>query len=197
MENKDFELIKELLKKDRSIRRFKDTPIARETLEELVGLTRYCASGRNLQPLKYKIIVDAAERELIFPHLKWAGYLADWEGPEEGERPMAYLVQCLDTGLTANCLCDEGLQLQALTLGAAALGIGGCIIKSFNAPKLKEIFSIADELQPVYVLALGFPGETVVIEDISGNNSDDIKYFRTPDSIHHVPKRELKSLLIP
>lgn len=92
-----FEIIKTLLKEDRSIRRFDTSrPIMPETLESLVELTRYCASGRNLQPLRYRIVCDPDERRSLFPLLAWAGYLPDWDGPEESERPAAYLVQCLD-----------------------------------------------------------------------------------------------------
>ena len=86
--------LKDLLIRNRSYRRFYQRErISRDELEELVGLVRWCPSGRNAQPLRY---VVAEEEELcgrIFPVLGWAGYLKDWAGPEEGERPAAYLVQ--------------------------------------------------------------------------------------------------------
>lgn len=192
-----FNALKDLLKNDRSIRRFQeDRPIDLSTLESLVDLTRYCASGRNLQPLKYRLIVSPEECEKIFPLLKWAGYLGDWDGPEPGERPTAYLIQGLDTRLTKNCLCDEGLQLQAITLGATAIGIGGCIIKSFNASRLQDDLNMPEWFIPAYVLALGYPAENVVLEDIRTNGENSIKYYRTPDKVHHVPKRSLKDLII-
>lgn len=194
----NFEIVKELLKKDRSIRRFDEQKrIEKEHLEELVDLTRYCASGRNLQPLKYLILSTKEECESIFPLLGWAGYLKDWPGPVSGERPTAYLVQCLDTRLTNDCLCDDGLQLQTLTLGACAKGFGGCIIKSFNQKKVSELFSLEDYFLPIYVLALGYPVEKVVIENMNEEAEDAYKYFRTPDEVHHVPKRSLESLIIP
>ena len=60
-----------LLLADRSVRRFKsDIEITRELLERLVGLTRYCASGRNLQPLRYRIVDCPKEKDAIFPLLK-------------------------------------------------------------------------------------------------------------------------------
>ncbi|MBD5357030.1 MAG: nitroreductase family protein [Bacteroides sp.] len=190
-------MLKRLLKEDRSIRRFDATrKISYEELEKLVELTRYCSSGRNLQPLRYRIVHTEEEREKVYPLLKWAGYLTDWDGPEPTERPVAYLVQCLDTKLAKNCLCDDGLQLQAITLGARSLGIGGCIIKAFNAPALKEELGLEEHYEPRYVLALGYPVELVELEDMSGSPDADYKYYRTTDGIHHVPKRILSELIL-
>lgn len=45
--------IKDLLLKNRSYRRFEQTPITAATLIELVELTRLCPSAANRQPLKY------------------------------------------------------------------------------------------------------------------------------------------------
>lgn len=197
MEMNKFDILKELLKTDRSYRRFdEEYPVDRKILLRLVELTRYCASGRNLQPMKYYIVTDTNTRHQIFPLLKWAGYFSDWDGPEKGERPTAYLIQCLDTSLTATYLCDDGIQLQAITLGAVAEGLGCCIIKSFNAMKLKEILGMADNLDPLYVVAIGKPIEKVVIENMDFQDKRDIKYYRTEDGIHHVPKRTLDELII-
>lgn len=167
-----------------------------EELTELVGLTRLCASGRNMQPLRYRIVENEADCAMVYPLLAWAGYFKDWDGPEEGERPSAYLVQCLDTRYGSNCLCDDGLQLQTLTLGARSLGIGACIIKAFNAPELKRILNLPDGIEPRYVLALGYPVEKPVIEDTDGTPDADIRYFRTADGAHHVPKRPLSEIII-
>lgn len=195
--NSEFDIIRSLLIKDRSVRRFdQNKSISKAELEKLVELTRYCASGRNLQPLKYRIVHTPSECESVFPLLKWAGYLKDWDGPSEGERPVAYLIQCLDRNLTENCLCDDGIQLQALTLGASSLGIGGCIIKAFNPALLKERLKLDKRFEPLYVLALGYPLEKVVLEDLEGPENRKVEYYRTPDALHHVPKRTLEDLLI-
>lgn len=197
MEKNNFEILKELLKRDRSYRRFDENKrIDKEILLKLVNLTRYCASGRNLQPMKYHIIHDTEICDQIFPLLKWAGYLSDWDGPEKGERPSAYLIQCLDTSLTKNYLCDDGIQLQAITLGAVAEGLGCCIIKSFNLLKLKELLELPEYLEPLYVVAVGRPIEKVKIEDMQSGVEADIKYYRTSDGVHHVPKRTLADLII-
>lgn len=193
----DFEVLKRLLVANRSVRRFKQRErISDDILRELVSLTRYCASGRNMQPMRYCIVNDESECAMLFPELAWAGYFKEWDGPSEGERPAAYLVQCLDMHYGTNCLCDDGLQLEAITLGARARGIAGCIIKSFVPARLKDILRLDEGLEPRYVLALGYPAEQVILESTDGSNDADIKYYRTADGIHHVPKRPLDELLV-
>lgn len=193
----DFESLRELMMRNRTVRRFEeDREVTIKTLEKLVELTRYCPSGRNAQPLRYVAINTPEERAKVYPLLKWAGYFSDWDGPEPRERPAAYLIQCLDTKYGKECLCDDGLQLEAITLGMHTLGLGGCIIKAFNAPKLAEVLDIEERFQPRYVLAIGYPVENVKIEEMSGEDDADFKYFRTPDGAHHVPKRPLKELII-
>ena len=195
--NIEFENLRRLIMSDRTVRRFQEhRRISRDTLTRIVELTRYCHSGRNAQPLRYVAVCDPEECGKVYPTLKWAGYFKDWDGPEPGERPAAYLIQCLDTKYGQDCLCDDGLQLEAISLGMRTLGIGGCVIKAFNAPLLSEILNLDMRFKPRYVMALGYPAEEVRIEDMSGDDDDDFKYYRTADGLHHVPKRPLSELLI-
>ena len=190
----EYKNLMELLKRNRSYRRFDQSrTIAPDELADLVDAARFCASGRNMQPLKYRRVTAPDELAAVFPMLKWAGYLKEWDGPAEGERPAAYLVQCLDRELAQNCLCDDGLQLEAVTLAAVAKGMGCCIIKSFDKAKLISALGLPEHFDPLYVLAIGYPVEKVVIEEEKDGN---IIYYRTPDAIHHVPKRPLSELLI-
>lgn len=190
----DYKELRELMMRNRSYRRFDEKCRVSDTdLREIIELCRYTASGRNLQPMKYRYVNSEEECDKIFPHLKWAGYLTDWDGPEEGERPSAYIVQCLDTALTRHPLCDDGIQLEAVTLGAVSKGLGCCIIKSFNKKEIEDILGLPETLEAIYVIAIGKAVEEVVIEDIVG---EDIKYWRDKDKIHHVPKRRLEEILV-
>lgn len=191
-----FEMLRSLLIEDRSVRRFNNSvPVQEIDLYRMVELVRYCASGRNIQPLKYRFVSSAEECALIYSQLKWAGYYSDWSGPEESERPTAYIVQCLDTSITDNPMADDGLQLQALTLGARALNVGACIIKSFNIPKIEELLKLDSHLKPLHVVALGYQAEITAIVDI--DNDDDYKYYRDESDRQCVPKRKLSQLIIP
>lgn len=187
-------MIKDLIKKNRSYRRFyQDHKVEISDLKDLVELARLSASGRNLQPLKYYLSAHNDTNEKIFSTLAWAGYLRDWNGPEEGEKPAAYIVILGDTRLTKNYFCDHGIASQSMLLGAVEKGLGGCIFASIQREKLKELLKIEDYYEILLVLAIGKPKEEVVIEDVE---NDDIKYYRDGNQVHHVPKRSLNELII-
>lgn len=190
-----FQELKELLLSNRSFRRFDNSRcVDSSLLTEVVNLTRLCAGAMNKQPLRYRIVNDAEECAKLYPLLKWAGYLKDWDGPVESERPVAYIVQCLDTQCIPSFpYCDDGLHLETITLGLRTLGLGGCIIKAFNAQALSETLGLPAHMEPRHVLALGYPVETVVLEDMK---NDDCKYWRDAEAIHHVPKRTLEEIII-
>ena len=50
-----------------------------------------------------------------------------------------------------------------------------------------------EHLKVMYVIALGKPKETVVLEEMKDG---DYKYWRETDGSHHVPKRALDELVI-
>jgi len=186
---------KDLVKNNRSYRRFDEQfVIERETLVELIELARYAASGRNAQPLKYFLSNDKVVNELIFSTLTWAGYLKEWPGPKEGERPSAYIVVLLDRDISDNFLCDDGIAMQNILLGAVDKGLGGCILRAINKPRLSAILNLTDRFEIIDVLALGKPIENVVITNVGDDG--DIRYYRDDNGIHYVPKRSLDELIM-
>jgi len=188
-------MLKDLILRNRSVRRFyQDVPIKRETLCQLIDLARLSASSANLQPLKYVISFDSETNELIFPHLDWAGYLKDWPGPSQGERPAAYIVILGDTNIQKSVDCDHGIAAQSILLGATERGFGGCIIGGINKASLLENLDIPTQYQILLVIALGKPNEDVVLESLGADG--DIKYWRDEDNKHHVPKRKLEEIII-
>lgn len=188
-------MLKDLVLRNRSYRRFdQKTRIAPETLRELIDLARLTASARNAQPLKYLLISSEAGCSSVFPHLAWAAYLKDWQGPQEGERPAAYIVMLGDTTLSSNFAADAGIAAQTILLGAAEMGLGGCIIASVARKELVPALEIPPQFEILYVLALGKPVETVVIEPL--DNDGDIKYWRDAQQVHHVPKRSLEEVIL-
>jgi nitroreductase len=188
-------MLKDLVLKNRSYRRFyQEVVVELKTLRELVDLARLSASALNLQPLKYVLSCEPQKNALIFPHLGWAGYLKDWPGPAEGERPSAYIIILGDTEISRAFGCDHGIAAQSILLGATERGLGGCMIATVKRQELSQALGIAPCCEILLVIALGKPKETVVIEEVGPDG--DVKYWRDSQSGHHVPKRALDDIII-
>jgi len=186
---------RDLVTKCRSYRRFEGAfPVAEDTVRDLVELACYVPSAKNLQPLKFMAVCEPALVEALYPCLSWAGYLADWSGPAEGERPRAYIVLLGDLMVSTEFACDSGIAAQTMLLGATASGLGGCILGSLDRQKIRELLKIPERFSLLMVIALGKPAETVVIDQM--RDDDSVRYFRDANGLHHVPKRTVDDVLL-
>lgn len=186
---------KDLVAKSRTRRKFDQSkPVDVETLVDLVDTARLVPSGMNKQPLKYIVTADQDQCAEIFPLLGWAGYLKDWPGPDEGQRPTGYVVILLDKDIAGNAYVDHGIASQTIMLAAAEKYLGGCIIATIKRKKLAAIFDLPDNFDVLLVLALGIPAEEAVVEPLPSDGK--IEYWRGTDGKHHVPKRSLDDLIV-
>lgn len=188
-------MIKELVKKSRSVRRFhEECPVTKEQLAELVDLGRLSPSGGNKQYIKYVTVCSPEKNEQVYDCVGWAGYYKDWDGPEKGERPAAYIILLRDQQIQPNMTVDEGIAAQSIFLGATDMGLGGCMMMNCDRKKLLNYLELDEERFVIsMVIALGVPKEIVVIEEIE---NDDIVYWRDENAVHHVPKRSLEEVLV-
>jgi nitroreductase len=191
----DATMLRDLIEKNRSYRRFyQNVAIDLETLRALVDLARLSASGSNLQPLKFILSADPETNAGIFPNTRWAGYLKDWAGPAEGERPAAYILILGDTEIRRSTGCDHGIAAQSIMLGATERGLGGCMLGALDRKGLRQALDIPERYDILLALALGRPRETVVLEETGADG--DIRYYRDDEGVHHVPKRSLEELIL-
>ncbi|WP_312440925.1 nitroreductase family protein [Lacrimispora sp.] len=189
-------MLKELVSKCRTCRRFyEDEAVSTNDLRELVDLARLTASTANSQALKFRLCNSPEENTKVFHTLSWAGALPDWDGPEKGERPSAYIIILCDLSLGKNKLYDDGITAQTIILGAVEKGYGGCILGSVQRSDLAEALSIDSSRYSIdLVLALGKPKEKTVIVPVKEDG--DIRYYRDENQVHYVPKRALDDIII-
>ncbi len=192
--------LKELVYKNRSYRRFyQEHEINSTQLVDLVDLARMTPSPKNLQALKFMIFNEREINAKIFDTLAWAGYLKDWKGPEEGERPSAYIFILADKKISPDLAKDylytaSGYVAQSILLGAVDMGLGGCTIAAFKRQELNKAVTLPKEFEIMLILALGKPKENIIIKDVEQNG--DIKYYRDENGNHYVPKRKLDDLIV-
>ena len=176
----------------RSCRRFvQGNRIPETTLRRIIDAARLAPSAANLQLLRFSFIGDERACSDVFPFVNWAGYLKDWDGPEPGERPAAYIVIHSPEEKKPFTGIDIGIAAAYMVLAARDAGYGSCMILSFNREVIASRLSI-----PGYdvglLIALGVPAEEIVIEEYDGS----IEYWRSEDGRHHVPKLSLDSLIV-
>lgn len=184
--------LKSLIKKNRSHRRFfENIPVKRKTLKRLVDLTRFSASAMNKQPLKYFLSYQKESNDLIFSNIIWAG--SHWANPADGERPPAYIIILRDKEISQSCDCESGIAIQNILLGATEMELSGCILGT-DEEGLRKDLDIAERFKILLIIAIGKPKDKVILERIE--TDDNFIYWRDNKGVVHVPKRELKNIII-
>ncbi len=190
----DFEQFTSLVSQARSRRRFVAAdPIPRETLLKFVDLARVCPSGMNAQPLRYRIVNDPAEVETVFQCTNWAKGLRTGPAPTPEERATGWIV-ILSFQPLLNPAVDVGIAAQTMQLAAAAAGYGACMLLSIDKPHLQKSLSLPAAMSIELLMGFGRPGEEVRIEELAAGVQT--PYWRSPDQVHHVPKRKLSDVLV-
>lgn len=189
----------QLVLANRSYRRFNEAAlVSMQTLEELTDLARQTPSAQNLQPLRYALVNDRDTVNTICAAHGWAGFLPHWRGPEEGERPGAYiLIMKQADDENALLAMDTGIAAQTILLGAVAKGLGGCMIGSMNKEKIHAALGLPEDLAIVLIIALGEPAETVKLVPLDATDTENgHKYYRDEAEVHYVPKRGLDEVVV-
>lgn len=183
----------EAIKKRRTIRKFKQEPISISDLMQIVDSARLAPFGANLQPLKYAIITEEKQRKALFPLIKYAGYLTDWD-PEFDECPTAFIVILNDKSLkpTDKTECDSGAAVMSMCLAATALNLGTCWLGAIDREGIKKALNIDNKYDVVYLLGVGIADQTGDIYDLT----DSVKYYFDENNNVHVPKRTMDDVLI-
>ncbi len=187
-------MLKDLIRQNRSYRRFDESvPITDDMLRDWTECCAYVSSTQNSQALRFRLVTDKALCAETFKHLSWANWLKDWDGPAEGERPVAYVIILCDKEVAQSKPIDDGICAYTLTLAAREAGFGACILGSFKKEPIAEIHALdLERYQIDLIVAFGKEGETVKIVDVE----DSTHYYRDENDCHLVPKYHLDDLLV-
>ena len=149
----------EIIKKRRSIRKYKTDPIPQEIIDELIEALIGAPSAGNLQARKFYFIFDKALKIEITE----AAYNQDFIS----EAPLV-IVGCVDEnkikrygerGENLYGICDVSASIQNLMLVATEKGLGTCWVGGFDENKIKEILNLPTHLRPIVIVPVGYPAE--------------------------------------
>lgn len=184
----------EAIKKRRTIRKFKDIPLKEEDIMQIIDCARLAPYASNLQPLKFSVVTDRETRLKMYPHIKYAGYIPDWD-PEFEETPPVFIIVLNDTNIktTKTSEVDSGAAVAHMCLAATELGIDTCWFGSVGKKEIKEMLLFPNHLDITYVLGLGYGAQTGEYEDIKNN---DHRYYFDENGNVRVPKRSMEEIII-
>ena len=180
--------------KRRTIRKFEQKAVSEDNLVKLVDCARVAAYGANVQPLKFMIVNNSEPLQKIYPMTKWAGYLADG-APKENERPVAYIAVLGDSSIKSNKMyeVEAGAAVTTMMLEAVEMGLGTCWLGAIQRDEIKKLLELDENLNVVYLLAVGYPKQESKIVDMKDNG---VKYYEDENGVINVPKRSLEEILI-
>lgn len=125
----------ELVTGARTCRRFREAEgMPAGMLDWLIECARVTPCGGNAQALRFAVAESPEACAAVFPALKWAGMLTDWDGPEAGERPSGYVAILGEAGTRAKLnAIDAGIAAQTIQLGR----IRGTSAAAFSCPLIR------------------------------------------------------------
>ncbi len=185
--------LKELLKR-RTIRKFSQKKVKKADIQAMIEAARCASCASNRQRLRYIGIVSPEKVAAILPHTFYAGLVKPRRTPVPGETsPTAFLAVTATEKPSPHLYADAGAAIQSIEFAAWERGIGCCWLGSFVPEKAAEILGFPDSERLVYLVALGYPAEEPVSEDIPADG--DPKYYLDEKDTLHVPKFTAEALL--
>lgn len=147
--------ILETIKTRRSIRKFKETPVKDELLDNILEAGRWAPSGMNNQPWRFAVITNASLQNEFSKLTHYSKVVSSAKvlisvflnNSESYNRTKD--VQAIGA-------CIQNMLLEAHSLGLGAVWLGE-IIKSDES--IRRLLGLGDELELMAVIALGYPDE--------------------------------------
>lgn len=181
--------LSEAIRKRRTIRRYKQKPVEDKLLLELIDAARLAPSGGNMQQLRYIAVRNPENVRKVFSQTAWGGSVRPRRSPEWlKDAPSAFIAVTAASESLKNLKlihADAGAAIQNILLRAVELGLGTCWIGSFKE-EVNTILELGGDTAVVYLVAVGYPDEYPVQEDIAAGEST--KYYLDEKDVIHVPK---------
>ena len=146
----------ELAKKRYSTRSFKNTPVEKEKLMQILEAGRVAPSAVTYQPLYFIVLRDEEMRKKVA-----ATYSHSWllEAP-------VIIVICGDHSKSwrradgkDHCDIDAAIAIDHMTLAATELGLGSCWVCAFDSMQCHKVLKLPPHIETIALLPLGYAAD--------------------------------------
>jgi nitroreductase len=147
----------ELLRKRRTIRKFKADEISQEKLETLLDAASVAPSRLDARPLHYLVIHDTATKAKLAGALRVRPYL---------EQAPVVIAVCGDGRVSPTWELDASAATENMLLAAVSLGLGaawvgskGSTLWDATTKVLRETTAVPPNIDVVSLVCVGYPAE--------------------------------------
>jgi nitroreductase len=141
----------------RSIRRFTDQPVEKEKLEALLKAAIWAPTAGNIQPWVFVCVQEpkmVKKIRAVSPGMLWSTSAVICVCSDQQKAAAA-----AGKGGPTLALFDSAMAAQNILLRAHDLGLGSCVIRSFNPAAVRELLSAPEHVQPELLIILGYPDQ--------------------------------------
>jgi len=149
----------EVIKKRRSIRRYKSDPVPDEHLKKIFEAARLAPSGGNRQPWRFVIVRDPERKKELARASRNQMFIAEADTVVVTlSDPTIYSSWGTSTRIPYRQ--DPMIAVEHMVLAATALGYGTCWIGAFDEDEVRRIVKAPKELAVVALLPIGVSNES-------------------------------------
>jgi nitroreductase len=152
----------QLVKMRHSVRKYKNTPVEKEKLMQIMEAARLAPSAVNFQPWHFIVVTQPETLSKLHDT-----YPRDWF-----KTAPAVILACADHSESwkrnhdgkDSADMDVAIAVDHLTLQAAEMGMGTCWVCNFNTQKCAEMLQLPGYIEPVAMIPVGYPEEELIPE---------------------------------
>jgi nitroreductase len=144
----------------RSIRKYLDTTVPRETIEQLLDAAHLAPSWKNMQCWRFLVLTDPLKREKLL-----GAFPDDNPGKKAIATAPVVIVVCADpaeSGIENGIeyfIADTAIAFDHLCLAAKALGLGTCWMGWYDEAIIKKELNIPGNIRIIGLTPLGYPDQ--------------------------------------
>ena len=152
----------DLVKSRYSVRKYLPDAVEQSKLDYILECVRLAPSAVNFQPWRFAVVTDKAKLEEVKK-----AYPREWIASAP-----CVIVACVDHRVSwhrpadgkDHADIDTAIAVEHLCLAATEVGLGTCWVCNFDVQLCREVLNLPAEMEPVVMVPIGYPAESVVPE---------------------------------
>lgn len=163
--------VDEAIRSKRAIRDYKSRPLSSEAIRTILNAGRLSQSAKNIQPWHFVAIQDRERLQTLAVAGQFSAHL--------GEAALGVVILTPDPAERFQILFDTGQAAAYMQLAAWELGIGSCLVTSYNRAGVQALLAIPADFHVRVAIAFGYPA-------LAGQTRKSAKVGRRPfaDVVH-------------